>query len=264
MSTTPKPNPPIPTVADAHRRVLPPPPPLLMPAPPSGAVSRGLAGALRGFLWAAGALAAMSTVMAVSCLVTFNRFYEVRGEATAHRRLLEERWLDQDDALNGTTSLFMTIWIVVFVLLIVWSHKAHAASQRRWTGSRQWSRGWATGAWFVPIANLWIPKSVIGEIEKIVDAPREQDMASPAWKWRPSSDLGWVWWFALLGGFLPFVFSSALSVASDDIDPFRVRAYYTVRLMAFACWATSCVVGVFYVRLITRAANRSTSAELLR
>jgi hypothetical protein len=54
------------------------------------------------------------------------------------------------------------------------------------------------------------------------------------------------------------LFSSALSVASDDIDSFQVRAYYTVRLMAFACWGTSCVVGVFYVRLITRAANTST------
>jgi hypothetical protein len=65
-------------------------------------------------------------------------------------------------------------------------------------------------------------------------------------------------------GLLAFLFSSALSVASDDIDSFQVRAYYTVRLMAFACWTTSCVVGVFYVRLITRAANTSTSAELMR
>jgi hypothetical protein len=43
-----------------------------------------------------------------------------------------------------------------------------------------------------------------------------------------------------------------------------VRAFYTVRVMAFACWATSCIVGVFYVRFITRAANASSPTELLR
>ena len=89
-------------------------------------------------------------------------------------------------------------------------------------------------------------------------ARSHNESSMPRWLGqRAKSSLGWIWWFALLAGVVPFVLSSGLSVKSGDIDSYRVRAYYVVRLMAFACWATSCVVGVFYVRHVTRAANRS-------
>ena len=209
-------------------------------------------------MWAAGALAAIATAFAISALVSFGRFHAVRSDAPAHRRVLEQRWLDQDEALGSATSLFMTVWLVVFVLMIVWTNKAHTSSQTKWTGSRRWSHGWATWAWFVPIANLWLPKAVIGEIEMMVAEPRQHGIALRTWQGeRARSNLGWVWWFALLAGVLPFVFSAAIPVTSHDIDSYRVRVFYVVRAMAFACWATSCVVGVFYVRDVTRGANRS-------
>ena len=208
-------------------------------------------------MWAAGGLAAVATALTISCLVTFGKFYAARADPTAHRRILEQRWRDQDEALASATSLFVTFWLVVLVLLIVWTNKAHTSSAHKWPGNRRWSHGWATGAWFIPIANLWIPKAVIGEIEMIVTTSHNES-SMPRWLGqRAKSSLGWIWWFALLAGVVPFVLSSGLPVRSGDIDSYRVRAYYVVRLMAFACWATSCVVGVFYVRHVTRAANRS-------
>jgi hypothetical protein len=263
MSPLPAPQPPIPTVAAGNFTVPPPPP--LPPGMRPESLSRSLAGTLRGFMWAAGGMAAIAAALAISCLVTFGEFYAVRADATAQRRTLEQRWLDQDDALASATRLFITLWLVVFVLLIVWTNKAHTASRRESRDNRRWSHGWATGAWFIPIANLWLPKAVIGEIETIVTEPGDHRLTASGWlRQRAASNLGWVWWFLLLAGILPFVFSATLPVASDDIDSYRVRAFYVVRLMAFACWATSCVIGVFYVRLITRAANRSAGGEVVR
>jgi hypothetical protein len=212
-------------------------------------------------MWAAGGMAAVATGLAISCLVTFGDFNAARDHASAHRRVLEQRWLDQDEALQSASSLFMTLWLVVFVLLIVWTNQAHTASRTRWRGSRRWSHGWATGAWFIPIANLGLPKAVIGEIELILTEPQVDGEASPLWlRQRAKSNLGWVWWFALLAGIIPFLLSSALPVETNEIDSYRIRAFYVVRLMAFVCWATSCIVGVFYVRQITRAANQASEA----
>jgi hypothetical protein len=45
---------------------------------------------------------------------------------------------------------------------------------------RTWSKGWAIGAWFIPIANFVVPYLVLGEASKVLQASAEGQAA----KWR--------------------------------------------------------------------------------
>jgi hypothetical protein len=38
----------------------------------------------------------------------------------------------------------------------------------------QWRRGWAIGAWFVPIANLFIPLGILGEVDRATERQARQ------------------------------------------------------------------------------------------
>jgi Domain of unknown function (DUF4328) len=244
---------PIPTLGDAPHRV--PPPPWHGVIPPGARVHRGLTGTLQGFLWAGAGVAAIVAALSISSLVTFDDFVDSDLNSLPNP-MLEQRWIEQDEALEAMSALFMTLWLVVIVLLVVWMHKSHKASQTMWSGSRKWTQGWTVGGWFVPIANFWIPKSVVDEIEQIVTAPRIDGRVEVGWNGKPTSALGWTWWFGLVAGVLPWMFSNGLSTNAGDPSSVEVKAYYSVRLMSFTCWAASCVAGAIYVRRLTHAVNQ--------
>jgi FtsH-binding integral membrane protein len=210
---------------------------------------------LQGFFWASGALAAISCGFAIACLVAYADFTRSDGGPALDQRLLEQEWLDRDEGLVSSTALFVQAWLITLILLIVWTSKAHRVSRTMWLGGRTWGAGSAVGGWFVPIGNLWIPQRVLSEVEQIVTWPREDGVAvSPGWRGRSTSAIGLVWWFTLLAGFLPLLFSAVIDHSGED-GSFAVRAFYAIRLMGFACWAASCVAGAIYVRRLTRDAN---------
>ncbi len=53
------------------------------------------------------------------------------------------------------------------VLLMVWLNLAYKAGQSRGAIDRTWSSGWTVGAWFIPFANLAIPKLVVNEVDRM-------------------------------------------------------------------------------------------------
>ncbi|MGW0118110.1 DUF4328 domain-containing protein [Streptomyces sp. NPDC003327] len=63
-----------------------------------------------------------------------------------------------------TGSLQLLALIATATLFLIWFHRVRLNAEV-WAGDLQGRKpGWAIGGWFVPIANLWIPRSVAADI----------------------------------------------------------------------------------------------------
>jgi hypothetical protein len=225
--------------------------------PPDPAVSNALAGTIQGFLWASAGFAAVATIGAVVSRTTYDDVIDAADSSAATQRRLRAEWFDADATTRGTTALAVVCWVVVVILLMIWTRRVHRISARLWDGSRRWSIGWAVGGWFVPLANVVIPKLVLSEIERILSCRREDGTVDPRWRDHTTSAVGWCWWALYVTALTLLVFEPNGSAVLEDLTPVEVRAYYVVRLLTMACWSASCVFGVFHVRLLTAEARRA-------
>lgn len=106
-------------------------------------------------------------------------------------RVLEGDFPGQDEADRADALYFGSGIIQVLAMLatatvfIIWFHRARVNAELFSPGTQGLSRGWAIGAWFVPLANLVMPRLVAGDTWRSSGRPG----AAP-----PST--GWVtgWW----------------------------------------------------------------------
>jgi hypothetical protein len=214
-------------------------------------VSRGLAGTLQGFLWAAAGLAAIATIIGLVGLAALNRYWDARP-GSADERQASDDLVAADDALDGILGFSFIVALVIFVLIIIWGNQAHKVTQRLWPGPRTWSAGWTIGGWFIPFANLVIPRLVFSEIEKIGRAPRSGGYVTPGWRQQSTSVVGWIWWVTFVIGYVAS--TPGFSMFDDpagDIDSWR--AGYVLVAAGEAVLVVAGITGALYVRRLTRA-----------
>jgi hypothetical protein len=219
-------------------------------------VSPALGGWLQGLLWAGGGLAA------VSCLASFVTLGAFDDAVASDSFSTYRDWADYDDALSGISGIGALVHIAIFVVIIVWMNKAHKASQTLWYGPRTWSSGWTVGGWFIPFANMIIPKLVLGEIERIAIAPRVNGLSGGRNAARGSA-LGWIWWAFLVVGMLLLAVGSGLSDANEPLQTEgEMRASYVLRALGYALLIIAAITGVFHVRRIGRALSPSGLSQI--
>ena len=217
-------------------------------------------GTLQGFMWVVAACAAVASVLGFVTLTAFNRWWDAPVGSFDESQALED-WDNSETAMSTLQGLTSLAFLVVFVLMILWMHQAHRASQRLWLGQRTWSSGWTVGGWFIPVANLLIPKLVLGEIEAIGNGRRTSGNDS-AWRRGPTAAIGWVWWILMYGGLVAMWIGGALYPDNVFVfDPGDFRASYTVRAVALAAIAVGAVCGAFHVGAIS---NRLSAEKLAR
>jgi hypothetical protein len=215
-------------------------------------VSPVLAGWLQGLFWATGALAALAALLGFYALPKFNEFWDAPADSRAEARA-HDAWIDADGAFGAAQGFMMLAWIAVFVLLLVWMHKAHRATQTLAPGPRQWSQGWTIGGWFIPLAQLVLPKLVLNEIERIATAARSGGFVTPNWRAQSTSALGWLWWISYAVGIvLNFTGSGTMPTEEFGYSPDDVRTGYTLQSIGLIVAAVSCVLGGLFVRQLSR------------
>ena len=122
--------------------------------------------------------------------------------------------------------------------------------QRRWTGHRKWSSGWTVGAWFIPAANLILPKFVMSETERIgAAAAADGAPVTDGWQKRPVSGLGKAWWVLSAISLLGARGSTSL-IADVDSDVWDDA--YLVHFLVHGVLAIAAVLGALYVRKVSR------------
>jgi hypothetical protein len=179
-------------------------PPTSRPAAPAGAASYQrppglspvLSGWVQGLFWAAGAMSVLTMALGVRARTTFDDFEA--GNASF------VEWADAHDALDVGVGLLGFTMLVLAILMVIWSFKAHQTTDRLNPQHRSWGSGWSIGAWFIPFANFILPKLVLTETERIAMAPRSGGQVDPGWRQQPSSALGWVWWITFVIGGIAF------------------------------------------------------------
>lgn len=207
-------------------------------------LSGGLTGTLRGFLYAAAAASLAATLTTVREIEAFDA-YIGSGTAGALSRLVQA-----EEASQGVLGVFSLAAIVVAVLTIVWWYQAYQAVERSPLGGRSWSAGWAVGGWFIPLANLIIPKLVLNEIDRSSVA---LDEGVAEWRDRPLLRVAnWWWGFWVIGNLATTVGVSMVQLPVEDgrLDPSTYRAGLAMVAFGLAALTGAALCGAGSIRVI--------------
>lgn len=191
-------------------------------------------------------VAALNLLLTVLIVQTADSFdaYDRLGTMTAF-----DDWLDAEDRMVDVGNIAFWFGVGATILFIVWSWRAHTASDRLRPHDRKYSRGWTIGAWLIPIVNLLLPKLVVGEIERIARAPRDGGVVR-RWREVRGSAIGWLWWVGHVSGtVLARLAANAVDQAETVED---VRSAYSMAITAGAVSTVGLVLGVLYIGRISR------------
>lgn len=191
-------------------------------------------------------VAALNLLLTVLIVQTSGAFedFDRLGTATAFGN-----WYDTEDRMLDVGNITFWLGIAATITFIVWSWRAHAASDRLRPHDRKYGRGWTIAAWLIPIANLILPKLVVGEIERIARAPRDGGIIR-TWGQVRGSAIGWLWWIGHVAGTaLARVARTTIENAETADD---VRRAYSLLTTAGVAATIGLVLGVVYIGRISR------------
>ncbi|WP_175410840.1 DUF4328 domain-containing protein [Streptomyces sp. TRM64462] len=77
-----------------------------------------------------------------------------------------------DLLMYRVASLYVTALVATGVVFIVWFRRVRGNAQVFAPDLQRRGPGWAVGAWFIPIANLWIPRQIAGDIWRASELER--------------------------------------------------------------------------------------------
>lgn len=187
---------------------------------PSGGrvLSPGLTGTLRWFFYGAAAVSLGASVTTYREIEHFDAYVADRS-SQALARLLEA-----EQASEGLLGVFSLVALVVAVLTIIWWYQAYQTVEDRapLLEGRSWSAGWAIGGWFIPIANLIIPKLVLNEIDR---ASSSLDVGLPTWKEHRLAPASNWWWASWVFGSLSLSFGVSVIQAQLERGTFDAPIY---------------------------------------
>jgi Domain of unknown function (DUF4328) len=94
------------------------------------------------------------------------------------------------DDRQATMVIFQVgAWIAGAIVFIRWLHGAYKNVDVVARPERRYGHGWAIGAWFVPILNLWRPKQIVNDVWRAGGTNAED--SEPGW-------LLLIWWTAFI------------------------------------------------------------------
>jgi hypothetical protein len=133
-------------------------------------------------------VAALDVVGLVSGLV---QLYVLQGIESGE---LSDGAATANDVFYGGIGIVQLLALITTaVLFLRWFYAAYGNLPLLSAGSPRFKRGWAIGAWFVPILNLFRPKQIANDIWRGSD-PQLSPEASPDWSGGSLPGLYALWW----------------------------------------------------------------------
>jgi len=245
-------------------RPAPPPPspqwsapspqqPAVVPTASMRSLSRGLTGTLVGFLWASAVTFSIAAIAYGSYWGTWKRWTTSSLGGTL------SDLVEAEEVAVGAFGLAGIVFMVTAVLFLVWSHQAYNSALSLGATETRWASGWAVGGWFIPLANLIIPKLVLGEVERISDSSNGVPPIGQRWQdVRAGALSGWWWAFWVAATVMLWVASgigSFVTTLTDDLFGAELAAL----TIACVAMAVSGVLGALFVSAIGRRLSRGTA-----
>src|SRR3954451_9781115 len=147
--------------------------------------------------WAIGALVAVGFALLVSAVVDWLEIDLMNRVADGGDVTIGD--LDASNMRQSiATAAYLLGLVVAAVFFIRWVHAAYANLAALGHKSLRFRRGWAIGAWFVPLLNLRPPKQIANDMWS-GSAEAAPSFGGSGWKDAASPQLlGW-WWAAWHG-----------------------------------------------------------------
>jgi hypothetical protein len=132
---------------------------------------------------------------------------------------------DAEDRVDQASIAIVVAYVVLGIFTFIpWFHRAYSNLPKLGVAHLRYGTGWAIGAWFIPIFNLFRPKQIANDIDR-ASAP-DALVTTNAWHQRaPAALLHWWWGLFLLSGFLAnFAARAIINAANDQIFVHRQEA----------------------------------------
>ncbi|MGW2189795.1 DUF4328 domain-containing protein [Streptomyces sp. NPDC001719] len=161
-----------------------------------------------------------------------------------------------DSFVVGTQLLYFLALVATSALWAVWFRRARLNAELFAPGTHRMGTGWAAGAWFTPVVNLWFPKQIANDIYRA---------SAPAGPQSAPKGLLNTWWCLWIGSFVINAIASVTAATASarlrtrgydgstwesDVDSLKSAA----NLSAFAALLTAAagVLAIFVVRQLAR------------
>ncbi|WP_216590190.1 DUF4328 domain-containing protein [Streptomyces brasiliscabiei] len=161
--------------------------------------------------------------------------------ATADWSAALEHDSDRADRLIAFAGVLQTLtYVATIIVFVFWFHRVRVNAEVFDPFGHRKKRGWAIGGWFVPLANLWIPRRIA------VDC---WDASGP-WRKPRSHALVNAWWTLWLLSLFAGEAGDRAYIRAQEVEEYRSAA----RQMLFAdsLEIVSAVFAVLFVLALTR------------
>ena len=140
------------------------------------------------------------------------------------RTLARDAVFEDNPVLAGISTFGLYGLLASGIAMIVWLKGAYDNAPALGASALRYTPGWAIGAWFIPVGNLFIPKQIADDVWRTSD-PALPPHAGAQWMFKPVPAMMHVWWAAWLAqGVLGFA-ASALNqtaIMQQDISDYRM------------------------------------------
>lgn len=154
--------------------------------------------------------------------------------------LVSDQALEANDVRQAAIGIAQTVvFIVAAVFFLRWFRRAYDNLLGLGAKELRFGPGWAIGAWFVPILNLFRPKQIANDIWRASDpaAPAEQ---GTDWKERPLPGLYGLWWGLFVVSGFAYFGASRLNAAADTVAQLQIATWNYVAADALTAAAGIC------------------------
>ncbi|MFD6249292.1 DUF4328 domain-containing protein [Streptomyces roseolus] len=165
-----------------------------------------------------------------------------------------ESYATAEAGLNALAVASGLAYLATVVVFIVWFHRV-AKNASVWAPDLQ-SRtpGWAIGAWFIPIADLWIPRQIA------VDAWRASRPDPHAADGARELTLLNSWWTCFVVGLVLDRLSSTLYKRVETLDALTTAATWS--LVGYSFMVAAGVLAILFVRRLTSMQHTKATGML--
>ncbi|GAB2779493.1 hypothetical protein GCM10027073_10210 [Streptomyces chlorus] len=157
---------------------------------------------------------------------------------------VEDADLTRADYLQAVGGVLqVTLLVATAVVFVIWFYRVRRNADFFALDSCEMKSGWAIGAWFIPIGNLWLPRKVAGEVW---NASTDWDSEARRTSRTPMN----VWWALFVATWL--VDRVAGSAYEDAASAAKLKQAAGMMMFSDVLDAVAAVFALLFVRKLTR------------